>query len=181
MSYQEYKAAQEAEAMAWLESMKAELADSNADADTYGVKKGYEVASGTGETETTGSMDIFTMLAVSEIDAGYWGESGQDETMIEQAGQFNVVDLDRWTKGQKRFHPVTGEQVSVSGRVKENRGNFSAEHAQRAWALIAKQRGDHGYGKAAKARKVRKVSQAQRRLALLQNKAAAADARKARA
>lgn len=179
MSYIEYKAAQEAEAKAFLETMKAELSDYSDK--SYGERKGYEFAAIDGEIEEAVSeMDIFTMLASSEIDAGYWGESTQEATVLEEKGQFNVIDLDRWTKGEKKFHPVTGEQITSKGAAKLTRGNFSREHAEKAWKLAAIARAKTGYEKGAKEAKVRKVSQKQRRLALLANKVAAAEARKAR-
>jgi hypothetical protein len=189
-TFTEVVVARNAEAEAWLAEHKDALVDFDADAETYGQKKGYEVASGTGETETEGRYDPFYLLAKIYVDDGFWQESINEETMLEQGGQYNVISLDRWTKGEGKYENNDPANASQRNRIAVHGARFSREHYDKAQALTTSKRAHFGIEwtqtkKASQtvtqAQKVHKIDQVAKRLTRLQRLAAAAAARKARA
>lgn len=184
MSYIEYKKQQEAEAQAFLMSMKAEL--SELDERDSAFDNGHECASGTGETDyATNSMDAFTLLAKCEVDNGFWAESVVDDDMLSDAGKFNVVKLKHW-RGKSTCY----ENMGATGRMRirtGDRGIFDQEGFDGHIKRQSNARAIHGIefvkvkGDTVKhSQKKAKIERVSKKLTAMQRKLAGIEARKAR-
>jgi hypothetical protein len=166
----------QAEADQWMEE-NGHLLDSCREI-SNAQSNGNECASGTGETETEGRYDPFYLLAKIECDNGFWADTVNEQTMIEQGGIFNVTTLKHWSAGTREQGIVTSYRDSFDAEAFEAHKQRQANKRAQFGIDWAKSNRSQTVKFAQKTAKVDKVS---KHLSNLQRRAAAAAARKARA
>ena len=132
-------------------------------------------------TEASGKLDPWHLLAMEEIDGGFWVDGINEDTALEDAGKFNVDTCSHWSavtaksEGQTlgEFRQVVRKQTAqATGARSEMIRKLDSEGFKAHVARQAKARACFGLDLPANKRgKVDKVARANRKLARLENKA----------
>jgi hypothetical protein len=106
--YLEHLLAEQLAADQWLIDNESEL--SECPEQSYGERQGYESQAFEGETDqaTCPLNAIFDQLAKEDIAGGYWEDSIIPDSLVEEAGKFNVTPLAHW-KGSVTTCKQTGD------------------------------------------------------------------------
>lgn len=156
----------------------------NPETESYGQKQGYEVSELEGDVMSGGS-DIFEMLAVHEVNSGFWADSVEKPTAIEDAGIYNVAPLKRWSakrvfcEDSKHLIPTATAQAH---KARGDAARFDAIGFANQTKVIANRRALHGIedivNKAPSGS--HKTTQVQRRMKALNRRMAVIEARNSR-
>jgi hypothetical protein len=90
--------------------------------------------------------DVFSTMAALEIDAGYWGESENKLTQLEENALYNLTTINCWSSYTPQSTNHSGCQLEASyAPTAQGRSSWGVKHGDLGKASVAGQLDVEGY------------------------------------